>query len=123
MIDGLELLSIRNNRWIKALIDVSLSDRNIIFKINNAVLVNIVIHFVVHTLHHMVSDKVVGIRQNLKHCLLDIVLEIPSYYRDDTFGIVVSQDLDYIVIVGLNQLSNFSIRCELKVDISQSCCQ
>ncbi len=62
MIDELELLSIRNNRWIKALIDVSLSDRNIIFKINNAVLVNIVIHFVVHTLHHMVSDKVVGIR-------------------------------------------------------------
>lgn len=61
MVDGLELLSIRNNRWIKALIDVSLSDGNVVFKINNAVLVNIVIHFVVHTLHHMVSDKVVGI--------------------------------------------------------------
>ena len=88
LVKEFELLAIRHATGIYPLIDIGLPKRYIAIKINQIILINVIIHFVIHSFYDMGSDQGTAVRQNLVHVLLNILLEVPCHDEDDVLLMV-----------------------------------
>lgn len=65
LVHDFPLFRVVDASWVKILVDVTLSNRNVVLQVQKEVLVNVVIHLIIHTLDHMISDIILQRRNNL----------------------------------------------------------
>lgn len=69
---AITLLAVRNWSRIKILVHILLAKWNVILEINEKILVEEVIHFVIHSFYYMISNIVTIFRDSLKLTKLHI---------------------------------------------------
>ena len=63
------------------------------FQIVNEVIIHEVIHFLIETLHHMLSGSVISYNWYLEHAFFTISDDVPCDNYDDTFVFVSDNEL------------------------------
>ena len=95
-----------------------MSKRNIVFKICDVILLNEIVHFVIHTFHQVLT--VLLIRRLLEHTLLHVLIEVPGYDFQDAVLMVFGDYLQPVPVLSLNKLDDFNVLREIDNGISEN---
>jgi len=98
-----QLLAIRHICWIQPLIHVLLANGYVMLQINEMILIEEVVHLLIHSFDHMVSYDITFIRNSLNLSLFYILIEVPHQNGNDIFLMVLCDNLQYILLDCLNQ--------------------
>ena len=89
----INLLVICINLRYNILIDILLQDGNIMLQVNYLILVQEVVHVLIHTLDDMVTNFIILVGADLEHPLLHVLNEIPNHDLQDVPFMVVHDEL------------------------------
>ena len=84
-------------------------------QVSEIVLIDVVIHLVVHSLHDVLTDLVFVVLLHLKHPPFDVLVEVPCQDARDFFIMIDNHDLHHILLCCLHEFDDFCIRIEGRV--------
>ena len=103
-----ELLIVRYRGEIKVLINVCLLQRNIVLKICQVVLVQKVVHFLVHAFDYMITDHLIFLGTHLEYVILLVICKVPGDNTEDFFLVIHCYNLQLIFIHCFDDFNHLS---------------
>ena len=93
---------------VQVLVHIHLPNWNSVFKINQLVLVDEIVHFVVHPFDDVVANITINVNSLLHVPLLHLQIEIPGHDTDYVQIMVFGYDLQPTIVQSLSNLGNFN---------------
>ena len=84
-----QLLSIRGAAWVDALEHVHLLEWDVTVKIDHIIIIDVIVHLVIHAFHNMCANDSSVQWQDLVHILLNILYKVPGHNEDDVLLVVL----------------------------------
>lgn len=105
----LQLLAIRHICWIQPLIHVLLANGDIMLQVDEMILIEEVVHLLIHSFDHMVSYNITLIRNPLDLSLFYVLIEVPQQNGNDILLVVLRDYLEYVLLDCLNQTNYLGV--------------
>ena len=112
-----QLVGIRGAAWINALEYIDLLERNIAVKIDDIIIIDVVIHLVIHAFHNVCANDGSVQWQDLIHILFDILDKVPSHDENDILLVILGQDLQAVLVRCLHEFDDLSVIRERQVHV------
>lgn len=99
------------------LIDILLTNGDVVLQISQEVLVDVEVHLFVHSFYYMVSYEVRLLKDHLILAPLNILHKVPSQDSDETLCVAFGHNLEDVGSRSLNDFHDFSITCKNAIDV------
>lgn len=105
-----ELLPVGAAVRVQLLVDVGLSQRDVVLEIRQVMLIQQVVHLGVHAFHNVVAHLVAWVRLHLHNALLHILVKVPGDHAVNIVLMVVGGHLEPVFVDSFEQVLNLDPR-------------